>query len=88
MDPDPDPELLFWIRIQQKIKEQLKNFISEFRPVNSGLCVLKGCIVKQKMADSWYIQFFMIKFKVFFIIPKHASINNMVLIRIRNSKKS
>ena len=28
------------IRIQQKMKEQINNnFISQFRPVNSGLCV-------------------------------------------------
>ena len=36
-----DPELLF--RIQQKMNEQLKlkiKFYSNFRPVNSGLCVL------------------------------------------------
>ena len=38
---DPDPELLFRIRIQQKIKEEIdKNFIPNFRPVNSGLFVL------------------------------------------------
>ena len=36
---DPDPELVF--RIQQKMTEQInKYFIFNFRPVNSGLCVL------------------------------------------------
>ena len=34
---DPDPEWLFQIRIQQKLKEQV---FSHFRPVNSRLCVL------------------------------------------------
>ena len=37
---DSDPKLLFRIRIQQKMKEKIKkNFISNFRPVNSGLSV-------------------------------------------------
>ena len=37
-DPNPDPELLFRIRIQQKIEEQTdKNLIYNFRPVNSGV---------------------------------------------------
>ena len=32
-----DPELLIWIRIFQKKKEQInKSFISNFRPVNFG----------------------------------------------------
>ena len=38
-----DPELLFRIRIQQNMKEQIKNnyrVTADFRPVNSGLCVL------------------------------------------------
>ena len=36
-----DPEFLFRIRIQQKMKEQINiNFISNFRPVNSGLCII------------------------------------------------
>ena len=37
-----DPELLFRIRIQQNMKEQIKNnyrVTADFRPVNSGLCV-------------------------------------------------
>ena len=38
LDPDPDPELLFWIRIQQKIEEQTDtNLIYNFGPVNSGV---------------------------------------------------
>ena len=38
-----DPELLFRIRIQQNMKEQINNnyrVTADFRPVNSGLCVL------------------------------------------------
>ena len=36
-----DPELVFRIRFQQKMKEQKnKYFIFSFRPVNFGLCVL------------------------------------------------
>ena len=39
LDPDLDSELLF--RIQQKRKDKInKNLFSQFRPVNSGLCVL------------------------------------------------
>ena len=35
------------IRIQQKMKEEMnKNGISNFRPVNSGLCVLLDCSMK------------------------------------------
>ena len=47
-----DPELL--IRIQQKMKEQINKKIksSNFRPMNSGLCVLLVCIMKYKMADT------------------------------------
>ena len=43
---DPDPELfpgsgiIVWIRIQQNMKEQINKTKNNFRPVNSGLCVL------------------------------------------------
>ena len=38
---DQDPELLFRIRIQQKMKEHInKNVLSHFKPLNSGLCEL------------------------------------------------
>ena len=38
LDPDPDTELLFWIRIQQKMTEQIHFFSSSnFRPENSRL---------------------------------------------------
>ena len=48
-----DPELLFRIRIQQKVNEQInENFNSNFRPVISGLCELWDCSIKYKMANT------------------------------------
>ena len=60
--PDPNPA---------KMKEQItKYFIFKFRPLNSGLYVLKDCTMKQKMTDTVQCtvvgKFFLIEFKVCF----------------------
>ena len=63
--PGSEPELLFRIRSQPKMKEQInKNCISNLRPVNSGLCV-QYCktIKKYKIRTIDFQAFFNIKQK-------------------------
>ena len=43
-----DPELLFRVWIQQKMKKQInRKFIFNITPVNSVLCVLYDCTMKR-----------------------------------------
>ena len=92
-----DPVLRIWnfyldpklqLRNQPKMIDQInKKIISNFRPVNSGLCVLKDCRMKQEMADSWYRRFFfLIEFKVCYFINFQKCLNKLDW--FRNSKNS
>ena len=60
-----DPELLFRVWIQQKMKKQInRKFIFNITPVNSVLCVLY--VWTMKRTDSKYSRFFfLVEFKGF-----------------------